>query len=115
MSTVSKIPVAPKVVSPKSNITSDQGANYGRPTSGGPPVAGKSEGNPNSSGAGVAPGVIPGAEAYRPNLAGNVDPNPTISGAAIVRPTSQPDATGHPAGDTSGGGTVGDSGPGLGQ
>jgi hypothetical protein len=109
VTTVSNTPVPPKVVSPKSNITSDSvggSAGYARPTAGG---------NATGQNTPAPAGVIPGPDAYRPHLPGNVDPNPTISGAAIVRPTSQPDATGHPAGDTSGGGTVGDSGPGLGQ
>jgi hypothetical protein len=113
MSTVSNTPVPPKTVAPKSNITSDSvGKDYwNKPTQGGNSAGQTVNGRPVD----VPPGVVPGAGAYSPNLAGNAFSNPTIDGAKIVANNAQPDATGHPAGDTSGGGTVGDSGPGLGQ
>jgi len=45
---------------------------------------------------------------------GNTQVGPNFGhGATIIM--AQPDATGHPASDTAGGGTVGDSGKGLGQ
>jgi hypothetical protein len=89
MSTVSNVPVPPKNVTPKSNITSDSAggsAGYARPTAGG-----------NVTGdAAVAPGVIPdGATAYSapagaPVSTGDTQAGPDIgSGATIV---SQSDA-----------------------
>jgi hypothetical protein len=106
VTTVSNTPEPPKAVTPKA--APPERHDYGRPPSGGPPVAGKSEGNP--PGGDAPPGIVPGMDAYRLNLAGNAFPNPMIDGAKIVAVTAQPDATGHPAADTSGGGTVGDSG-----
>jgi hypothetical protein len=108
MSTVGQ-PIGKSVVAPKSNIISDSvggSAGYARPTPGG---------NATGQNTPAPAGVVPGPDVYRPNLAGNVDPNPTISGAAIVAPVAQPDATGHPANAAGSKGTVGDSGPGLGQ
>lgn len=104
MSTVSNTPVPPKTVTPKSNITSDSvggSAGYARPTAGGN-AAGQNTPAPA--------GVIPGPDAYRPSLAGNAFTNPTISGAAIVAPVAQPNATGAPESSTDGG-TVGTSKP----
>jgi hypothetical protein len=110
MTTVSNKPEPPKRITPM--LVSDSlSGNYARPTAGGNRAGGTPEGGSSNAPA----GVVPGPDAYRPNLAGNVDPNPTISGAAIVAPVAQPDATGHPANAAGSKGTVGDSGPGLGQ
>jgi hypothetical protein len=106
LTTISNKPVAAKVVTPKA---APPRFDYGRPTNGGQPVAGKSEGNPPAN---PTAGPTPG---YSISMSGNVDPNPTISGAAIVAPVAQPDATGHPAISAGSKGTVGESGPGLGQ
>ena len=102
MSTVSKDPVPPKHVTPKAFAPR---TDYGRPASGGKPVEGKQEGNPPAS---PPPGVFPGPEAYRPNLAGNAFPNPSIDGARLVHP----DGGDRPSGGKPGAdlGTVGDSG-----
>ena len=85
---------------------------YGRPTSGGPPVAGKQEGNAPTSGAPSDP--IPGMSAYIPPPPAPVTAGGTQAGADVGHGATivagQPDATGHPSGDISGGGTVGDSG-----
>lgn len=71
---------------------------YVRPTAGG-----------NASGdAAVAPGAVPGSGAYSaPSPAGTGTPDMGHGATQIV---AQPDATGHPAGDAMGGGTVGNSG-----
>src|SRR5258708_2775366 len=110
MTTVPKADTPPPANNAKTTIVSDSmSGNYGRPASGGPPVAGKSEGNPPSGGASA--GAIPG---YSINWAGNA---PSMggtqvgadvgSGATII--AGQPDATGHPVSDANLG-TVGDSG-----
>ena len=107
-------PSAKTNITPPSNITSDSvggSAGYGRPSAGGNVTGQDVNGKP----VGAPPAVIPGPDAYRPNLAGNVPASVNISGAAIVAPVSQPDATGHPAQSAGSKGTAGDSGPGLGQ
>lgn len=93
-------------------VSDAMSGNYGRPASGGAPVAGKQEGNAPAS---VAPGVIPNsATAYSPPPPAPVTAASTQAGADVGSGTTiiagQPDATGHPIGDISGGGTVGDSG-----
>ena len=104
MTTVKNTPEPPKRVTPKAFPPRTE---YGRPASGGPPIAGKSEGNPPAS---PPPGVVPGPEAYRPNLAGNAFPNSSINvdGARLVHPDSgnMPSGGKHSADR----GTVGDSG-----
>ena len=74
---------------------------YVRPTAGG------------NAGPGPAQYVEPGSTINRP---GNP---PTIAGPDMghgaTQIVAQPDATGHPSGDIAGGGTVGNSGQGLGQ
>lgn len=82
---------------------------YGRPASGGAPVAGKQEGNPPAS---VAPGPI---ASYVFNLSGNA---PSEGGTQVggdmghgaTQIVAQPDATGAPETATDGG-TVGYSKP----
>jgi hypothetical protein len=93
---------------------------YGRPASGGPPVAGKQEGNP--PGGDAPPGVIPNsATAYglpsgpfgsaAPVSTANTMAGPDMgSGATIVFPDSGNMESGLPDAQASGGGTVGDSG-----
>jgi hypothetical protein len=110
VSTVSNQPVPPKNVTPKSNITGGTGGNYGRPTSGGPPVAGKSEGNAPTSSA--APGVIPGYDFSKlgaPVSTGGTQAGPDIgAGATPVGPTGDRPSGGKADANL---GTVGDSGP----
>jgi hypothetical protein len=125
MSTVSPKPVPPKVVKPLSlgAITSDSvggSAGYARPTAGNNAAPAGSALGPGSTAPDAPAGVIPGADAYSPNLAGN-PPNiggtqtgPDFGhGATIV----VPDSGDRPSGGKQGAdkGTVGDSGPGLGQ
>ena len=101
-------------------LVSDDGSHaYGRPTAGNnAPLDGGPDGGlglgPPATDADAPPGVQP-ANPYVVNMLGNQFPNPDISGAAIVAPVAQPDATGHPADAAGTPGTVGDSGPGLGQ
>lgn len=88
-------------------ISDSMSGNYGRPASGGPPVPGKQEGIAPTSGAG--PGPTP---AYQISMAGAAPTNGgSDMGHGATQIVAQPDATGHPSGDASGGGTVGDSGP----
>ena len=102
MSTVKNTPEPPKDVRPK---PFPQRTDYGRPASGGAPIAGKPEGNPPAS---PPAGVVPGPEAYRPSLAGNAFSNPSIDGARLVHPDSgDRPSGGKPGADL---GTVGDSG-----
>ena len=103
MTTVNKQPVQPKTVTGNSipAIVNVKGNDYSRPTAGG---------NATGDNVPASAGVTPGPDAYRPNLAGNAFPNPTIDGAAIVAPVARPDATGAPESATDGG-TVGTSKP----
>jgi hypothetical protein len=78
VSTVSNVPVAPKTVSPKSNITSGLGGAksgiYAHPSS---------AGTESQGGRDTPPGVTPGPDAYHPNLAGNAPANPITNPGVI--------------------------------
>lgn len=115
MTTVPKAGDPPPANNAKTLILSGSAGMYGRPTSGGPPVAGKQEGNP--PGGDAPPGVIPNsASAYNPPApspvsAANTTAGPDMgSGATIVFPDSGNMESGLPDAQASGGGTVGDSG-----
>ena len=110
MTTVPKPDTPPPANNANTTIVSDSmSGNYGRPASGGPPVAGKSEGNPPTGGA--PSGSVPG---YAINWSGNppstsgYPAGPDI-GHGATQIVASPDETGHPASDASMG-TVGDSG-----
>ncbi len=86
---------------------------YGRPTAGNNSEPGGSQLGPGASAPDAPAGAVPG---YAINLAGadvgvgnTQTADEVFQGTTLIVP--QPDATGHPLGDTSGGGTVGDSGP----
>jgi hypothetical protein len=111
MSTVNPNPVQPKTVTGNSipQIVNVKLNDYSRPTAGG-----------NATGdAQTAPGVIPGAGAYAapaaaPVSTGGTQVGPDFGhGATIVIPDSGDRPSGGKADANKG--TVGDSGPGLGQ
>lgn len=112
MSTVPNADTPAPANNAKTLLISGSAGMYGRPASGGPPVAGKQEGNPDSTGAGVPPGPTPIYQismSGAPVSTGGTQVGADIgSGATII--AGQPDATGHPAADAVGGGTVGNSG-----
>ncbi len=94
---------------------------YGRPTAGNnadtvTSADGGGTVGPSATDSDAPAGAIPDiASAYAVNWAGApVDTGDTQTGPNIghgaTQLVPQPDATGHPAGDASGGGTVGDSG-----
>lgn len=89
----------------KTTLLSSDPSLYARPTAG-----------YNASGdAAVASGVTPGYSINPSGAApstGGTQVGSDFQGATQI--VAQPDATGHPSSET-GGGTVGDSGPGLGQ
>src|SRR5437773_1423991 len=111
MSTVPKADAPPPENNAQTKLVSDaMSGNYGRPASGGPPIAGKSEGNPGSQAPPAAD--IPG---YAINWAGNAPSTggyqvgPDMgSGSAVVIPSSGD----RPSGGKEGAeiGTVGNSG-----
>src|SRR5438128_10116090 len=79
MSTVSNTPEPPKRVTPKAFPPR---TDYGRPSSGGPPIAGKQEGNP--PGGDAPPGVVPDTAAYRPPAPAPVSTGDTQAGTDIA-------------------------------
>src|SRR2546430_4050355 len=111
MSTVPSVDTPAPENNAQTKLVSDaMSGNYGRPASGGPPQAGNPAGTP---GAGAPP--APNLPGYAINWAGNAPSTGGYQVGADIGPgatilAGQPDATGHPAGETSGGGTVGDSG-----
>jgi hypothetical protein len=112
MTTVPKSDTPPPANNAKTLTLSGSAGLYVRPTSGGAPQAGNPAGTPGPT---AGPGVIPdSATAYRPPMPsapsfGGYQVGADVgSGATII--AGQPDATGHPDSDLSGGGTVGDSG-----
>lgn len=115
MTTVPKSDTPPPANNAKITIVSDSmSGNYGRPASGGDPVAGRQEGNPPSN---PPAGSFPGPDAYMPQpYRGNVPGTsgtlvgPDMgSGATIVVPDSGNMPSGGDIQPPSGG-TVGDSG-----
>lgn len=136
-STVPKADTPPPANNAKTTLISSDPSLYARPTAGGNVAPGAPEGGSGAAPAGATPynpiygginsaglqGSLSSAEAdpaymmvqkgADPSTGGTqVGPN-FGHGATIIM--AQPDATGHPEGDISGGGTVGNSGPGLGQ
>ncbi len=110
MSTVPKADTPPPANNAQTLTIGDGSGMYARPTAGGAAV-----GNNQGAGPGPAPGysismagVTPGSD----GTGAQVGPNMGHGATMIV---AQPDATGHPSGDIAGGGTVGNSGSGLGQ
>lgn len=101
MSTVPKADTPPPANNAKTLTLQSAPGLYVRPTAGG-----------NASGdVYAAPHEVPGPDAYTPpapSAPANAGPSFGHGATQIV---AQPDATGHPHGDTAGGGTVGDSGP----
>ncbi len=119
MSTVSKDPVPPKTITPKAFPPR---FDYGQPTSGGPPIAGKSEGNPPSTAApaGVAPSMAAYSPApYRgevPGTSGTMVGPDFGHGATQVTPDSGDRPSGGKAAANLGtAGDSGDQGPGPGS
>ncbi len=111
MTTVPKAGDPPPANNAQTKTVSDaMSGNYRRPASGGPPEAGNSAGTPGPT-AGPAtnlPGYAINWAGNPPSTGGTQVGEDVGSGATII--AGQPDATGHPASDASGGGTVGDSG-----
>src|SRR3977135_817246 len=115
MTTVPKASDPPPANNAQTLTLTGSAGMYGRPASGGPPVAGKQEGNP--PGGDAPPGVIPdSATAYGlpPGTFGSAAPVTaanTMAGADVGSDATiiagQPDATGHPAGDASNSGAAG--------
>lgn len=103
MSTVPKADTPPPANNAKTYTISGSAGMYGRPTNGGAPVAGKSEGNP-SGGDAPAASDTPG---YSINMTGAAvtDGGPNI-GHGATQIVAEPNATGAPESAT-GGGTVG--------
>jgi hypothetical protein len=108
VTTVKNTPEPPKSVTPKA---APPRYDYGRPTSGGHPDAGKQEGTP--PGGDAPPGVVPGDsinKAGAPVSTGGTQAGPDIGhGATIVVPNMGDRPSGGKL-DATGGGTVGDSG-----
>lgn len=110
MTTVPKADTPPPADNSNKTLVSDSwSGNYGRPTSGGAPLAGLPAGNPPTE---APPGPTPGysinMSGAAPSTGGTQVGADVGAGATII--AGQPDATGHPAGDAVGGGTVGNSG-----
>ena len=85
---------------------------YGRPTAGNNQIPGASALGPGASAPAADAGSIPGYAvnwAGEPPSAGGTQVGADVGSIATII-AGQPDATGHPFSDTSGGGTVGDSG-----
>ncbi|SRR5713226_5629604 len=82
---------------------------YGRPTAGGNQVSGNELGGSGNVPAGPVPGYAIDWNGGAVSVGGTQAGADIGSGTTIV--AGQPDATGHAVSDTSGGGTVGDSGP----
>ena len=111
MTTVPKSDTPPPANNAQTKLVSDaMSGNYGRPASGGAPTEGRPQGTPGPT-AGPAsnlPGYAINWAGNPPSTGGTQVGADVGSGATIL--AGQPDATGHPTGDVSGGGTVGDSG-----
>lgn len=109
MTTVPKAGDPPPANNAKTTIVSDsKSGNYGRPTAGGNVAGGTPEGGSSNAPAGPTPGYAVNWSGAPVSTGGTQTGADIGSGATII--AGQPDATGHPAGDASGGGTVGDSG-----
>src|SRR5438552_15132538 len=109
MTTVPKSDTPPPANNAQTKLVSDaMSGNYGRPTAGGNAVGGRPEGGSSPAPAGSIPGYAVNWSGNAPATGGYQVGADIGPGATII--AGQPDATGHPAGDTSGGGTVGDSG-----
>ena len=110
MSTVPKADTPPPANNAKTTLVSDAGSHgYRRPTAGGNAQGGTIEGGSSSAPAGPTPDYSISMSGGPVSAGGTQTAGVVFNGATLV--VAQPDATGHPKGDTSGGGTVGDSGP----
>ena len=110
MSTVPKADTPPPANNAKTLLVSDAGSHgYRRPTAGGNAQGGAPEGGSSNAPTGTTPGYSISMSGAPVSVGNTQTAGVVFEGSTLIVP--QPDATGHPKGDISGGGTVGDSGP----